>query len=181
MLLINDVSRLFRRVLEEVFNIILSAVSGSLFSATQIRSISVSAAGLGVRFVFPGGEVDENLGEKIEQARAHIASASGIVHELSEGLETRAKALDELIARVEEKKKEADHFSAIADANAATLAAFRSEIELAIRTELEARDKQGRLIRQLASAIVWIVTLILGAALGAYFLPIVAWAQSLAK
>lgn len=50
---------------------------------------------------------------------------------------------------------------------------MRMEMERAIREQLIAQANQGKRMRQVASLIVWLVTLVLGAALGAYFDPIV--------
>jgi hypothetical protein len=45
----------------------------------------------------------------------------------------------------------------------------RHEIESMLREELVRQSKTGRGTRRIASALLWITTLILGAALGSYF------------
>jgi hypothetical protein len=47
-------------------------------------------------------------------------------------------------------------------------------MEEALRNELVAQANKGKRLRQSASFIIWLVTLILGAALGVYFPKIVA-------
>lgn len=53
-------------------------------------------------------------------------------------------------------------------------------MESALRQELVAQSERGKTTRQIASFMLWLLTLILGAALGAYFKEIIAWGVKLA-
>jgi hypothetical protein len=53
------------------------------------------------------------------------------------------------------------------------MSAIKHEIERAIRQELISQNENGRRARQALSAVIWMFTLIAGAALGAYFPTII--------
>ena len=55
----------------------------------------------------------------------------------------------------------------------------RQEIETALREELVRQSRTGRGKRRVASALPWIITLVLGAALGSYFREVWEFASSL--
>lgn len=48
-------------------------------------------------------------------------------------------------------------------------------MENALRKELTEQAEKGKRIRQVISFLFWVLTLILGAALGTYFKEIIAW------
>lgn len=73
------------------------------------------------------------------------------------------------------KNKLADRYQTLTETNKETFEAFRQEMEEALRRELTEQANQDKRLRQIASSIIWLVTLIVGAALGAYFKDIVAW------
>ena len=55
--------------------------------------------------------------------------------------------------------------------------ALRAEIEETLRRELIAQASQGKRLRQVASFLVWLVTLFLGGGVGFYFGDIAKWAR----
>ena len=61
----------------------------------------------------------------------------------------------------------------LAKTNRDAFDAFKAEMEEALREQLKAQAEKGKRVRQALSLIIWLVTLILGAAAGAYFIPIV--------
>ena len=77
------------------------------------------------------------------------------------------------------KRSIAERYAAMAATNETAVAAFRAELERALRRELTEQANRGKRLRQLASFTVWFVTLIMGAALGAYFPQIVHWVRSI--
>ena len=46
-------------------------------------------------------------------------------------------------------------------------------MEEALRMQLRAELEKGKFIRRVVSFVFWLITLLLGAALGAYFIPLV--------
>jgi hypothetical protein len=48
-----------------------------------------------------------------------------------------------------------------------------------LRKELRAEAEKGKLARQVVAVFVWTITLVLGAALGAYFIPLVTYIRGL--
>ncbi|PSN18511.1 hypothetical protein C7271_12165 [filamentous cyanobacterium CCP5] len=74
-----------------------------------------------------------------------------------------------LAKEIDEKKQIAERYSVLAQTNQDTLAAFKAEMEDAVRKELSAQAEKGKRIRRTVSVISGAITLVLGAALGAWF------------
>ena len=83
-------------------------------------------------------------------------------------MENQAEQLDVLGKEIEEKKVLANRYAILAKTNQEAFAAFRAEMEDAVRTELLSQAEKGKRIRRVLTFIFWLITLILGAALGAY-------------
>jgi hypothetical protein len=83
------------------------------------------------------------------------------------------------LKEIEEKQKVAERYSTLAAASEKQFAPMRSELEKVIRQELIAQANNGGRIRQAASFIVWVLTLVLGVALGTYVPNIVTFIKSL--
>jgi len=116
--------------------------------------------------------------DKIMVAKRHMESAGAIFDELRADLDAQSKALDELVIKAEEKKKEADHYTRLASISEDAFSAYREEMERVIRVSLEEQAARGRRMRRIASGILTVTTLVVGAALGAYFKDIVAWMRA---
>ncbi len=93
---------------------------------------------------------------------------------MQEDLETQDRKLGSLLKEVEQKKRLADRYQALANTNRESFDAFRAEMEDALRKELQEQAEKGKRIRRTVSIILWVITLIVGAALGAYFKDVVA-------
>jgi hypothetical protein len=98
---------------------------------------------------------------------------------MQQELSQQSEQLDVLLVEIEEKKKLAERYGHLAATNREQFAAFRSEIEEALRKELVAQAGQGRRVRQFASFVIWLFTLILGAYLGTYFKEVLGWVKAL--
>lgn len=94
---------------------------------------------------------------------------------MQDDLEAQDRKLDDLLLKVEEKKRLADRYQALAHTNREAFNAFREEMEEALRKELADQGERGRVARQIISVLFWLFTLVAGAALGAYFHEIIAW------
>lgn len=106
--------------------------------------------------------------DRVAAARTHIDEASRMIAELKLDLEQQAAQLDAVGKEIEEKRTVAQHYAKLAETNQGAFAEFRLELENTLRTELETQAKKGRRVRRLVSIVIWIITLFLGAALGAY-------------
>lgn len=157
----------------DVIKSITQIISGKLLSEEQIRKISSHVVGRHfAEFLSP--TMDEKDTEKsVESARVHIAKASEIISNLQRSLEARSEQLNLIIAEVKEKKKLAERYSELAQIDQEKFAAFRAEMEEAIKEELVKQSEAGRRVRQTVSFFIWLITLVGGAALGAYFKEIV--------
>ena len=63
----------------------------------------------------------------------------------------------------------------MAEINKENFSALKGEMEDAFRKELEEQSSKGKGFRRAASISIWLFTLIIGAALGAYFKDMVTW------
>jgi hypothetical protein len=92
--------------------------------------------------------------------------------QIAHRVQEQAQQLDQIIRDIEEKKKQADHYAVLAKTNKEAFDAFKAEMEDTLRSELIAQAEKGKRVRQVVSFVIWLITLVLGAALGAYFNPI---------
>ena len=157
----------------------MRSVTGHLFTETQIRKITSHAIGRYFAELFPEPEAERRARERVEEARDHITKASAIIAGMQSDLESQTVKLDKLLQEIEEKKNMAERYECLAKTNQEEWNAFRNEMEDALRKELISQSEQGKTMRRVASSIIWLVTLILGAALGTFFKEIVAWAKGI--
>lgn len=117
----------------------------------------------------------------MEIARQHINEASLIISSMQAELVNQSAELDQLLEAIDEKKQLAERYTNLAQTSAEKLSAFRMEMEMeeALRQELRRQSEKGKFTRLAASFLLWFITLILGAALGAYFREITAWLTSM--
>jgi len=150
-------------------------VTGRLLSDTQIRRISSTLVGKMFTDWLAEPKDERAIKERVEAARDHIASATKILGDLKFELEEKSTQLDVLVANAEAQRRKAEEYSALAQANAVTVKAIRAQIEEAVRDELGAQAGHGRRLRQTVSITSWILSLLLGAALGAHWSKVEAW------
>jgi DNA repair ATPase RecN len=168
----------------DIFNAIsaefVRTVTGRLFTDAQIKQVAGHAVGKYLADLLPEPADQRAARERVEEARTHISKASQIIGQLQAELGTQTEQLDRVLAEIEEKKKLAERYEALARTGQDQFAAFKAEMEAALRQELASQSERGKTMRRLASAFLWLVTLILGAALGTYFKELVAWGAKLA-
>ncbi len=160
----------------ELVAVLMRALTGALYTDEQIKSITKGATGKYLKEFFPPTKDKIDAQNRVDAARNHIESASTIIRDMQDDLEAQDKQLNNLIDTIKEKKKLADRYQTLADTNKEAFDAFRTEMEEALRKELVEQANVGRRLRQAASAIIWLITLVAGAALGTYFKEIVTWA-----
>lgn len=152
------------------------AITGSLYTDDQIKSITKGATGKYLKEFFPETKDEQDSKNRADSARNHIEAASTIIRDMQEDLEAQDKQLSTLLKTISEKKKLADRYQTLADTNKEAFDAFRLEMEEALRKELVEQTNTGKHIRQLATGIIWLITLIAGAALSTYFKEVLVWA-----
>ncbi|EID4382706.1 hypothetical protein K6U66_11765 [Vibrio alginolyticus] len=155
------------------------ALTGALYTDEEIKIITSGATGKYLKEFFPETQDEQNAHNRISVARKHIESAGIIIRDMQDDLEAQDRQLNELLTTIDEKKKLADRYQTLAETNKEAFEAFRQEMEEALRNELVEQANKGKRLRQLASGIIWLVTLIAGAALGSYFKEIIAWLSAL--
>ncbi len=160
----------------ELAAVLTRAITGSLYTDDQIKSITKGATGKYLKEFFPETKDELDSKNRVDSARNHIEAASTIIRDMQEDLEAQDKQLSTLLETITEKKKLADRYQTLADTNQEAFNAFRLEMEEALRKELVEQTNTGKRIRQLATGIIWLVTLIAGAALSTYFKEVLAWA-----
>lgn len=144
-------------------------ITGKLLTESQIQSVAKTIVGKYFADWLPTPQTEAEAEERIVVAKQHITEAARIITGLQNDLESQAHRLDVLAKEIEEKKQIAEHYAALAQTNQDTLAAFKAELEETVRKELTAQAEKGKAIRKAAALINWIVTLVVGAALGAWF------------
>lgn len=157
----------------EVSRVLSRIITGKLLTEEQIQSISKNTVGSYFADWLPTPKEEADAKRRVEQARVHISEASSIISGLQDELNAQAQQLDQIIRDIEEKKKQADHYAVLAKTNKDAFDAFKTEMEETLKGQLIAQAEKGKRVRQVASFIIWLITLILGAALGAYFIPII--------
>lgn len=165
--------------LNRIFNALstelIRAITGKLFTEEQIRSVTSNAVGKYLANWLPELGNEKAARERVDEARTHIATASAIVMDIQTELNAQTGALDKLLVEIEEKKKLAEQYAQLAATNQEQFSAFRREIEEVLRQQLVVQSEKGKRVRQVASAVIWLVTLVLGAALGTYFKEVFTW------
>lgn len=159
---------------------LIRSITGRLFTDSEIRALSTHAVGKYFSDLLPEPKYERAARERVEEARTHIARASQIVTQLQIELGSQTQQLDAVLKELEEKKQLAQKYETLAHTSQEQFAAFKAEMEATLRQELVAQSERGKGLRRVASAILWFVTLVLGAALGAYFKDILGWLQSVA-
>jgi hypothetical protein len=155
------------------------ALTGQLFTEEQIKKITSHSVGKYLKELFPDNELERTQRERIEMAQSHIEEASSIIADMRTELDAQKQTLDHLLGEIEEKKSTAEKYAQLAETNQGAVLAVRQEIETALREELVRQSTAGRGTRRVASALLWVTTLVLGAALGSYFREIWGFAVSL--
>jgi hypothetical protein len=157
----------------DLLRAVVQVLTSRWLTDDQIRTISSNVVGIYFADWLPTPKEEREAAERVKVAQTHIAEASSIIASLRSDLDGQAQQLSQLIADIEEKKRAAEHYAALAKTNQEAFAPMRVEMEKAIREQLIAQANKGKRMRQVASFIVWLITLVLGAALGAYFDPAV--------
>ena len=155
-------------------------VSGRLLTETQIKAASAHAVGKYFADFLPEPKDERAARERVEEAQGHISKATAIIGQLQAELGSQTQQLDTVLKELDEKKKLAHRYSVLAATGQEQFSAFKAEMESALRAELHMQSEKGRRLRRTASAILWIMTLVLGAALGAYFKEVVSWLRTIA-
>ena len=163
------------KVYYEFLGTLIRTITGQLYTEDQIKRITSGATGKYLKEFFPKPQDEQDAAQRVESARNHIEAAGTIIRDMQEDLEVQDKQLSELMETVKEKEKLADRYQTLADINKEAFEAFRIEMENALRKELTEQAKKGKRIRQVISFLFWLLTLVLGAALGSYFKEIVMW------
>lgn len=166
--------QLMNQISTELFASLVRAITGKLYTNEQIKTITSGAMGKYFAEFFPTPKDEFAAQERVDSARKHISAASSIIRDMQEDLETQDRKLGSLLEEVEQKKRLADRYQALANTNRKSFDAFRAEMEDALRKELQEQAEKGKRIRRTVSIILWVITLIVGAALGAYFKDVVA-------
>jgi len=156
---------LINQLLGQVSRAVIQVITGKFLTDEQIRLISKNVVGAYFADLLPTPKNELEAKERIEQASLYITEASQIISGLQNDLDNQASQLDQIIREIEEKKKVANHYSMLAETNQKAFTAFKIEMEESIRKQLNAEANKGKRARQIVSAVMWLITLILGAAL----------------
>jgi DNA repair exonuclease SbcCD ATPase subunit len=147
----------------------IKLVSGKLLTENQIQSISKHVVGRYFADLLPTPENEAEAEKRIESAREHIAEAGSIIASLQGDLEKQASQLEFLAKEIDQKKQLAERYAVLAQTNQDAFSAFKAEMEETLRKELNAQNENGKAIRRTVSFVSWLIALVAGAFLGAWF------------
>jgi hypothetical protein len=167
-------------LLKAISTEMIRGLTGKLFTDDQIRSLTQNAVLKYFTDWFPEPGEEKAARERVEEARNHIGKASAIIAAMQTELTSQTGQLDKLLREIEEKKRLAGEYAARAAISEEHFAVIRGEIEDALRQQLVAQSEKGKGVRRAVSLFIWLVTLLLGAALGTYFKEVIAWLKLIA-
>lgn len=157
----------------DIVRVTSQLLSSKLLTDEQIRSLSKNIVGQYFSDWLATPVQERETGDKVALAQKHIADASDIISGIRADLDVQAEHLNQLLREIAAKKKDADHYAALAHTGEEAFAPFRAEMERAVREQLLAQANKDRLLRRIISFVFWFITLVAGGALGAYFPQIV--------
>lgn len=164
-----DIVTLIVPLINEASKEAIKLLAGKLLTESQIQSVSKHVVGKYFADLFPTSENESEAEERIASARMHITEASNIISSLQGDLERQANQLEFLAKEIDQKKQIAERYAVLAQTNQDAFSAFRTEMEETLRKELNAQNEKGKTIRQTVSFAFWLISLVSGAFLGAWF------------
>lgn len=167
------------KLLVDVTQILSRFATGTLLTERQIVNVTNNVVGKYFADWFPKAKDAIEAEKRVDEAKRHIAEANRLIGTLKADLDSQAEQLQKLSNEIDTKRNLAERYAALAATNLQNTAAFRAELEEALRRELTAQANRGKRLRQMVSFTVWLLTLILGAALGAYFPQVVNWLRTI--
>jgi len=149
----------------------LSVMTGQL-SETVITGLAVSAAYDVLYDVIKEQwagtpEEREDFRQRAQKASDHLAQAAEVINGLQTELRRRNQELEGLLAEIEVRQADAEHWRQIASVNEQVASALTVEIERRVRAQVRAELDRGKTRRRVFAAISWGITLILGGVVGA--------------
>lgn len=159
----------FSKIIYQSGEFLFQTLTGKFLTESQIQSVTTKVLGQFFIGYSNLNQQEADAENQISEARVHITEAARIINSLQDELEGQVLQLDSLANEIEDKKKLAQRYQLLAQTNQETFSAFRQELEESLRQELTAQAQKGKNARRVVNIAIWIVTLVLGAALGAYF------------
>lgn len=153
----------------DAYKEIIKLVTGKLLTESQIQSVSKHVVGKYFTDLLPASESEVEAEERITSAKKHITEASNIISSLHTDLEKQAEQLELLAKEIEQKKQIAERYAALAQTNQESFSAFKIEMEETLRKELNMQNEKGKVMRRTVSFTSWVIALVAGAFLGAWF------------
>jgi DNA repair ATPase RecN len=153
----------------EISKEVIKTLSGKILTESQIQSVSKHVVGRYFADLLPTPENEAKAEERIDSARIHITEASNIISSLQGDLERQAAQLEFLAKEIDQKKQIAERYAVLAQTNQDAFSAFKTEMEETLRKELNSQNEKGKTIRRTVSFVSWLIALVAGAFLGAWF------------
>jgi DNA repair ATPase RecN len=147
----------------------IKLLTGKLLTENQIQSVSKHVVGKYFADLLPTPENEAEAEKRIASARIHITEASNIISSLQGDLERQADQLEFLAKEIAQKRQIAERYAILAQTNQDAFSAFKTEMEETLRKELNAQNEKGKTIRRTVSFALWLIGLVVGAFLGAWF------------
>lgn len=156
-------------LLSEATKEVIKLLTGKLLTESQIQSVSKHVVGRYFADLLPTSGNEAEAEERIASARMHITEASNIISGLQGDLEKQVEQLGFLAKEIDQKKQIAERYAVLAQTNQDAFSAFKMEMEETLRRELNAQNEKGKTMRRTVSFASWLIALVAGAFLGAWF------------
>jgi len=112
-------------------------------------------------------EIQEDYSRRVEMAADHLLKAGSLLSSLRTDLERQSQELANVQANIDKHKQDVEYWKKLADINKESAQVLTVELESALRRQIRQELDRGKNLRRVASAIGWIITLILGGIVGA--------------
>jgi len=169
-----SISSRFKEILNNVsekwLDVIVSAALGPTLTNQVLTSVVTDVAreivDKFVRERFTESQA-KDIRDRAKEAAVRIEEASKIISELQFELQSKNAELEQLMDVVAKRQDEATHWANLANVNEELASSFTRELEKRVREQLRAELDKGKQRRQILGIISWVVTLLIGAVVGA--------------
>lgn len=169
-------SRFPSQVLGAMAEIVKVSVGGSLFGGAlpvgALSGIIGNVASDVVARLLGTPRDTQDFKVRAEAAAEHLNNAAAILGQLQLELGERTQELQAVVAEVESGKDQAQHWRTLASVDKQVAQSLVREVEVRVRTQIQAELDRNKTVRRIAGFLVWTITLVLGALVGL-------WAQEL--
>lgn len=157
-----------RPTVERVLSAMVDVLRGVTATQVILGPVLGDVVNQVVRDLLARPQAEDDIRARAAAASNHLAEAGAILSELQRELTSRNDELSQLLASIEERREEAEHWKKLASVNEDLAQSLTREIERRVREQMRLELERNKTIRRIASFLVWLLTLFLGAIIGVW-------------